>query len=178
LNSIEAHIQAGRQLPAGTQIVNFLYASDRDDKSSDRIPPPSLDESSESNAVIAIRNQQLKILVVDDHEAFRSSLATELRDHYGAEVQEEESGEGALRLASNGFDFILMDISMPIVDGLEACAEIRRRSLAVQVVLMTAEFNEGWRRRAEAFSAPLLPKPIDFEILEKILLGCSRGSAS
>ena len=155
-----------------------MSAGDRDDTGGRRFFPPSLNASIESDAVIAIRNRRLKILVVDDHEAFRSGLASELRDHYGAEVEEEESGEGALRLAPNGFDLILMDIRMPVVDGLDACAEIRRRSLAVQVVLMTAELDEERRRRAQAFSAPLLPKPIDFETLEKILFACARGPAS
>jgi CheY-like chemotaxis protein len=174
LNSIEIPIQARWEPTAGSQIVNRVCAGDQDETGERRLSLASI----ESDAVIAIRNRRLKILVVDDHEAFRSSLASELRDHYGAEVEEAGSGEGALRLAPNGFDLILMDIRMPFVDGFEACAEIRRRSLVIQVVLMTAESNEQRRRRAQALSAPLLPKPIDFETLERILLACARGAAS
>jgi len=128
---------------------------------------------------MTIRKRRLKILVVDDHELFRSGLAYTLKEIYDAEVGQEETGSGALERAASGFDLVLMDINMPgLLDGLEACAEILRRALAVRVVLMTADATPERRERAKALGATLLTKPIDLKILERILLACVGGQQS
>ena len=156
---------------------HWAYRSDDDDQvtSPDCPPEPMVD----SDEVIAIRKRKLKILLVDDEDIFRSSVAFNLREIYGAEVSEEDTGEGALAIASGGFDFILMDIKMPgSLDGLDTLAEIRERSLAVQVILMTAEPTTERHERAKALGAKLLSKPLNFKILERILLSCNGGSPS
>jgi CheY-like chemotaxis protein len=142
-------------------------------------PEEPLEPPVDSEEVIVIRERKLRILLVDDHDLFRSGVAFHLREVYGAEVYEEETGDGALEIAGGGFDLILMDIKMPVsVDGLAACEEIRRRSLAVQVVLMTAELTAERYERAKALATTLLSKPLDFECLKRILLGCPGGSPS
>ncbi len=137
---------------------------------------PGSDSDPQRRALI--RDRGLKILVADDHDTFRSSLAFQLED-YGAQVHEKADGASALASADAGFDLILLDINMPGgLDGLDVCAEIRRRSLAVQVALMTADPNAERRARAEELDAPLLSKPIDPEILEEVLLVCAGGPPS
>lgn len=176
MNLFTPHLQQSLNCPVGARSC-WSACSDDEHRLGEHAgsPGPLVD----SDEVIAIRKRKLRILVVDDHDYFRSSLVYHLREVYNAEVQEAESGKGALEIAGSGFDLILMDIKMPgSLDGLDACAEIGRLSLAVQVVLMTAEATPERRERAAALGVRVLSKPLDYGIIERILLGCKGGSSS
>jgi CheY-like chemotaxis protein len=88
-------------------------------------------------------------------------------------VLEAENGEEALRLVSErNPDIVLMDIAMPVMDGLEALSLIRSGAAnsSVPVIAVTASAFEEDRRRVMAAGAnDFIRKPIDrFELLEKI----------
>ena len=83
----------------------------------------------------------VKILVVDDERAVRESLrrALELEGH---EIELAADGQEALqRLEANGDgqpDAVILDVLMPVVDGLEVCRRIRRSGNRVPVLMLTA----------------------------------------
>jgi DNA-binding NtrC family response regulator len=80
----------------------------------------------------------LDILVVDDEEATRLSLAYALADA-GHRVCEAADGEEALaRLAERSFDVALVDVRLPKVDGLVVFRHVRQKSPSTSVILMTA----------------------------------------
>ena len=69
---------------------------------------------------------QPKFLIVDDQHSFRLYVQTLLAE-FNAEFSEAENGEKAISLiAAQKFDLILLDINMPGISGLEACARIRQ----------------------------------------------------
>lgn len=79
-----------------------------------------------------------QILIIDDDEALRDSLAEALEDlgHHPALAQ---SGlEGLARLAQGGIDAVLLDLRMPGMDGLEVLARIRADAKAPPVAILTA----------------------------------------
>jgi two-component system response regulator MprA len=80
----------------------------------------------------------MKILVVDDEPAVRSALARALElERY--EVELAEDGERALdRLALGPVDAVVLDVSMPRVDGLEVCRRLRAAGDRVPVLMLTA----------------------------------------
>jgi DNA-binding NarL/FixJ family response regulator len=81
----------------------------------------------------------IKILLADDHALFREGLRSLLEDQGDIEiVGEAEDGLEAMRLAAQlQPDLILMDINMPVVDGVEATHRILRQNTKIRIVILT-----------------------------------------
>ena len=70
-----------------------------------------------------------RVLIVDDEESMRLLLARILEPNPGLQVTLAESGEAALKLATERpFDLILMDLLMPGIGGIEALTRMRKSS--------------------------------------------------
>ncbi len=84
-----------------------------------------------------------KILVVEDEVAIREFEVINLR-RVGYETVEAGSGEEALAVYEEhgDIDIALLDISMPGMDGLTLCKELRRRSPALGIIMLTARAQE------------------------------------
>ena len=79
-----------------------------------------------------------RILTVDDSRAVRTIINKSLEGQF--ELLEAEDGEKALEILSNeSVDLILLDITMPVMDGPEMLKELRARGNKTPVVLLTAE---------------------------------------
>ena len=114
----------------------------------------------------------MNVLVVDDHPANRLLPAAILRKQ-GCCVVEAASGEDALiELARARFDCVLLDISMPGIDGDEVCRRIRadERLCGIRVIAYTAHAMQGDESRImEAGFDDILIKPISRAgLLEKL----------
>ena len=109
----------------------------------------------------------VSVLLVDDSELNRE-VATQLLQRDGARVTTAENGQQAIDLlrqhAEDAFDVVLMDVQMPVMDGLEATRFIREelgfRKLPV-VALTAGALVEERRRTMEAGMNDFLTKPID-----------------
>lgn len=87
----------------------------------------SEDETSAEKGALSMHKAVKKILVVDDVSINRTLLKLMLR-RYGLDVQEASDGEAALNiLESWKADTILMDLSMPVMDGIETVKVIRAK---------------------------------------------------
>lgn len=87
----------------------------------------------------------MQILVVDDDQAVRDSLARSL-SYTGSEVQTASDGIEALaKLASYTPDAIIMDVMMPRLDGLEATKMLRDSGNDVPILILTARDAVGDR---------------------------------
>ncbi|MGE6597904.1 DNA-binding response regulator [Bacillus cereus] len=85
-----------------------------------------------------------KVLVVDDESDMRQLVGMYL-DNFGYEWGEAENGKEALqKLENDHYDFVVLDIMMPEMDGLSVCKEIRKTS-DVPIIFLTAK-GEEWNR--------------------------------
>ncbi|MED1408831.1 response regulator transcription factor [Bacillus paramycoides] len=85
-----------------------------------------------------------RVLVVDDESDMRQLVGMYL-DNFGYEWGEAENGKEALRnLETDHYDFVVLDIMMPEMDGLSVCKEIRKTS-DVPIIFLTAK-GEEWNR--------------------------------
>jgi CheY-like chemotaxis protein len=112
------------------------------------------------------------VLVVDDN-AVNRKLAVALLKRRGMHVEEAEGGPIALQMLRAGrFDSVLLDISMPVMDGKEVCQLIRAdEGLAkLWVVAYTAHAMESERQAIMAVGFDeLLVKPISANDLLRVL---------
>lgn len=113
-----------------------------------------------------------RILVVDDSKAARLVLRRMLQEQ-DLTVDLAESGEGALHvLASQPPDAILMDHTMPGMDGLQTVQAIRARPewQTIPVAMYTSMESDGYVEQAKSAGAvAVLPKPATPETLKAVL---------
>jgi signal transduction histidine kinase/ActR/RegA family two-component response regulator len=111
-----------------------------------------------------------RILLVEDVEVNRL-IVTSLLEDTGCEIDEAENGKIAVELANeNDYDLILMDMQMPVMDGLTATREIRKNNSFIPIIAMTANaFKEDAERCLEAGMNGHIAKPIDAASFIRIL---------
>ncbi|MAO92897.1 MAG: DNA-binding response regulator [Rhodospirillaceae bacterium] len=85
-----------------------------------------------------------KILLCDDDDALRQSLAEQLQLHEEFETQEASTAAEAIEAAKAGhFDAIVLDVGLPDMDGREACRILRRSGVKCPVVMLTAHDSDS-----------------------------------
>lgn len=105
-----------------------------------------------------------RILIVEDSPTMRQLLAFALKRLRGADVVEAQDGmDGLRKVTADDFDLALIDINMPVMDGLKLIHLIRQEpDLAdMPIVVITTEGAQEDRDRALALGAnEYLTKPI------------------
>ncbi|MCI0521270.1 MAG: response regulator transcription factor [Chloroflexi bacterium] len=98
---------------------------------------------------------KIKILLADDHTILRDGIRSILEDeHDMVVVGEAEDGHSAVQLAAQlEPDIVLMDIAMPILNGLEATRQIKRNTPNVKVLALTMHENDEYIRQILACGA-------------------------
>lgn len=108
-----------------------------------------------------------KILIVDDEVDIAELVRLHLEDA-GAHIQLSHEGKHALALAESGqFDLLVLDLSLPGMDGLEICRRVRRRNACIPILLLTARTSQADRILGLEMGADdYLGKP--FNVLELV----------
>lgn len=82
-----------------------------------------------------------RILTVDDSRAIRSILKKHINDFgLGIEMDEAEDGvQGLAKLGAGSYDLVLLDVTMPVMDGPGMLAKMRAQGIATPVLMLTSE---------------------------------------
>jgi CheY-like chemotaxis protein len=116
----------------------------------------------------------LRILVAEDN-LVNQKLITKLLENRGHEVLVVENGREALdALESSSFDLVLMDVQMPVLDGLETVRLLRGKEIGIpfhqRVIALTAHAMKGDLDRCLAagmdgyLSKPIRPQELDLTL--------------
>ena len=143
--------------------------------------PEAKPEGAESAAPDSEPAASLDILLVED-TPINQQVALGMLSRLGHRVTLAENGREALTaLAERDFDLVLMDVQMPVMDGLEATAAIRRREKGrggghVPIIAMTAHaMKEDRQRCLDAGMDGYLSKPIQLQGLARVIAEVTDG---
>ena len=122
----------------------------------------------------------LRLLIVDDHPLTRDALSLLLDQHGFDVVGQASDGLEAIELAATlEPDVILLDLSMPGLDGLDALPRLREAAPGCEVVVLTADGTEANLLAAiRGGAAGYLLKSEPPERIVEFLQGVSRGEAA
>lgn len=119
----------------------------------------------------------INIILAEDND-LNAEIAMELLSMKGCRIDRAANGQEAVDLFSASapgyYQAILMDIRMPVMDGLEATQVIRALShpdaLSIPIIAMTANsFKEDYDKAAESGMTGFIPKPVDVQYLFRVL---------
>ena len=120
----------------------------------------------------------LRVVIADDDDAFRDDFAQLLAMQEGFEVVAVvENGAEAISACSQGhIDMVLLDVDMPVLDGIAAAATIKKKSPQVTIVMLTAFAHEDSLDEALAAGVrAFLTKDIEVRHLATLLREAHEG---
>ena len=128
-----------------------------------------------------LRTSLKTVLVVEDYADSRFMMAR-LLEMSGYRVLEAADGREAVRVAERECpDVVLMDLQMPVLDGLTATSIIRRiESICrVPVIAVSAQSAEDYAAAARLVGCDhFVPKPVDFDRLLEVVRECTEGAGA
>ncbi len=121
------------------------------------------------------------VLVVEDHDINRE-VALELLQSFGLQAAGAENGRGALeRARQKRYDLVLMDVHMPVLDGIAATRALRELPAYADVPILAMTANVLAEDREACLAAGMndfIPKPVDPTVLRETLTEWLAGAAS
>lgn len=114
----------------------------------------------------------IRVLIADDHGIVRKGLRLQLENEDGIQVVgEAPDGREAVRLAEAlEPDVVIMDIGMPMLNGIDASAQIAKRNSKVGIIMLSMHADEGYLIRTLAAGAKgyLLKDNADEDLLRAV----------
>jgi len=109
------------------------------------------------------------ILIVEDIDLNADLLSQLLEDDYNLLIA-KDGQQGVASVEQNGPDLVLMDISLPVMDGYEATRVIRKKNRDLPIIGLSAHAMQGDADKAKsAGCTDYLTKPVDEDLLFKML---------
>jgi len=82
------------------------------------------------------------VLIIEDNPEIASLVQLHLKDiHCGAEVA-IDGGAGLQEFKQNSYDMVILDLMLPVMDGLEVCKQLRQNNKHVPVIMLTSKSSE------------------------------------
>jgi DNA-binding response OmpR family regulator len=118
----------------------------------------------------------MRILLADNDQEVADYIRKELQDE-GHSVFVCHDGAGALRAAQlHAFNIIILDVMMPLMDGLEVTRRLRRENVRTPILLLTArDAPEEVVRGLDSGADDYLTKPFSFDVLVARVRARTRG---
>jgi two-component system, sensor histidine kinase and response regulator len=121
--------------------------------------------------------KDIQILLVEDDE-FNRMLMAHLFHVMDINLDEASDGEQAVEMArKKSYDLILMDISMPVMDGFDSTRKIRELPgyLHTPIIALTADISERVKQTGSGLFTDITTKPVDPDLLHQQVIEIARN---
>jgi PAS domain S-box-containing protein len=135
-----------------------------------KVSKESLKDKAEAKPLLKVFSEKYRVLVAEDN-IMNQKLAEVILRNFGCEVAFASNGREAVELAENEkFDLVLMDVQMPLMNGIEATRTLRLHNKTIPVIGLTAHvFKEDIEEFRQAGMNDFLGKPYrDADLYEVI----------
>jgi two-component system copper resistance phosphate regulon response regulator CusR len=111
-------------------------------------------------------DSNVRVLLVEDEPEMAGFIARGLRaESYAVDIASDGS-EALYQAEINDYDIVLLDVRLPVKDGLTVCRELRERSFRSPILMLTAlDSNNDVVNGLDSGADDYLPKPFDFRVL-------------
>jgi DNA-binding NarL/FixJ family response regulator len=103
-------------------------------------------------------NNERKVLIADDHDFILNKVIEIVADRFAVVATLNDGAQVAETVAELMPDVVILDISMPVVDGLTAARELKRHGLPAKIVFLTVGEDSDWVHAAMALGASYVLK--------------------
>jgi len=118
--------------------------------------------------------KKISILVVEDDEMARELIISGLKPYCEQVVGAQNGQEGVEKFKKQGFDIVMSDIHMPVLNGFEMMNEIKRLKPHQKFIVFTSyDSDENLIKSMEQGATLFLKKPIDMKDLRSMLISLS-----
>ncbi|MDX1341449.1 MAG: response regulator [Reinekea sp.] len=113
----------------------------------------------------------LPLLIVDDSSFARKQVIRALPKEWEVEVSQAGNGEEAIALIEQGKgEVVLLDLTMPVMDGFAVLEEIRAKDLPAIVIVISGDIQpEAEARVMKLGAVAFIKKPLDPAVLSQVL---------
>jgi len=117
-------------------------------------------------------SSQKLVLIVDDNDLIRSTLRMLLSDMGYESIEAPNGYEGVINYwcFESRISFVLLDLEMPVLDGLSTLKDLILINPDVKVVMVTGSLDGTLKQKIKAIkNIPIIKKPFNFTELEKVI---------
>jgi signal transduction histidine kinase len=157
---IGGQISVASQLGSGTEVTLSLLLPEVESVEAQ----PQGTETKQREAL------SLKILMAED-DADVAHLLLILLTESGHEVEHVKNGEEALKmLNSESYQLLLIDVHMPVLNGIDTIRQLRSQDNDIPAIIMTASTDDRERNQALSVGCDgYVVKPVDMQVLEEVI---------
>ncbi|MFC3092652.1 response regulator [Alteromonas sediminis] len=112
-----------------------------------------------------------RVLICDDSALARKMTKRSLPDNFADSVAQASNGEEAVSLLSQQqFDLLLLDLTMPILDGVGVLEQLKQKEIDIFTIVISGDIQPEMQSRVKQFGVvDFIPKPICAEKLTQTL---------
>ncbi|MCV2883516.1 response regulator [Aestuariibacter sp. AA17] len=112
------------------------------------------------------------VLICDDSAIAQKMVKRSLPDELATEITLANNGAEAMQyLFERQFALLFLDLTMPVMDGIEVLEQIKKHSIEVYTIVISGDIQPEMRRRVAQLGAlDFIAKPVDKPRLEEVLV--------